>query len=154
MIFYRALLYLVFAMAGFLVIGTIFALLRSSDAAPVFRLGRSPDAAPEFLQAPGDDIRVFSGIGRLRITLSNSSIMILTIAFPYSANDIAFTEELAARIGNFRTIASNYFSSLPADKLRNLDEDIAKQKILEQYNAILRLGRIEALYFSDLLVLE
>jgi flagellar basal body-associated protein FliL len=101
-----------------------------------------------------DDVRVFNGIGRLRIPLSNSSTLILSIAFPYSADDRVFAEELAARIGDFRTIATDYFSSLPEEKLIILDEDAAKAEILKRWNSRLRLGRVEALYFSDLLVLD
>jgi len=107
------------------------------------------------LEAPTDDTRVFAGIGRLRIPLSNSSsTMILSIAFPYSAADVTFTEELAGKIGDFRTIASGYFSSLPQESLINIDEEAAKTEILRRYNAILRLGRIQALYFSDLMIID
>ncbi|MCL2244151.1 MAG: hypothetical protein FWC03_06745 [Treponema sp.] len=139
-----------------LVSGTIYALARSPDSNPLFTMGKS-DAAEEnnssvFL--PYDDIRVFSGIGRLRIPLSNSSTMVLSIAFPYYANDISFTEELAAKINDFREIAVYYFSSLPSEKLVNMDEEAAKFEILGLYNNILRLGRIEALYFTDMMIIE
>jgi flagellar basal body-associated protein FliL len=80
--------------------------------------------------------------------------MILSIAFPYNAADIAFTEELAAKIGEFRDMAIGYFSSLPADRLFTVDEEITKIEILKLYNASLRLGRIEALYFSDMNIID
>jgi flagellar basal body-associated protein FliL len=130
--------------------GTVYAFTRSSNT-PVLRFGKPvAPAASQF----SDDIRVFNGIGRLRIPLSNYSTLILSIAFPYSADDRVFAEELAARIGDFRTIATDYFSSLPEEKLVSLDEDAAKAEILKRWNARLRLGRVETLYFSDLLVLD
>jgi flagellar basal body-associated protein FliL len=149
------------AMIVLLIIGTIYGIARSSDE-PVIRFGRTTGAEQAARMPSGTngamqgiaDIRVFSGLGRLRIPLSNSSIMILSVAFPYYANDLAFTEELAAKIDEFRSIASDYFSSLPAEKLADIDEEAAKNEILRQYNAILRLGRIEALYFSDMIILD
>jgi flagellar basal body-associated protein FliL len=138
-------------MAGLIIIGTVFALTRPHDAPPILRFGK-PEAAGKPAETYNDDVSIFSGIGRLRIPLANSSTLILSIAFPYSSNDSAFMEELAVRINDFRSIAIEYFSTLPADKLINLDEDAAKTEILKRYNAVLRLGKIEALYFSDLLI--
>ncbi|MDR1869555.1 MAG: flagellar basal body protein FliL [Treponema sp.] len=153
---YSALLSVAGAIIGLLALGTIFALLRPSNSKPLFSLGKAGETgqASGSGTARNDDVRVFSGLGRLRIPLSNSSTLVLSIAFPYSAGDTAFTEELAGKIGEFRVIASDYFSSLPAEKLVELDEETAKQEILGRINAGLRLGRIEALYFSDLLIIE
>jgi flagellar basal body-associated protein FliL len=109
---------------------------------------------PALSEVQGDDIRVFSGIGRLRIPLSNSSVLILSIAFPYNAGDITFTEELATKVGDFKEIASEYFSSLPAERIIQIDEEAAKTEILKRYNAILRLGKINALYFSDMMIID
>jgi flagellar basal body-associated protein FliL len=139
-----------------LITGTIFGLARSSKE-PVLRLGRDRQAQTVRVQNEDQlnmaDTRVFSGLGRLRIPLSNSSILILSIAFPYSASDVAFTEELASKINDLRGIASDYFSSLPAEKLTFINEEEAKTEILKRYNENLRLGRIEALYFNDMITL-
>ena len=151
-IVYLVLLSLAGVLVAFLAIGTIYAFTRSANAGPLFRLGKAAETALTVPQ--NDDIRVYSGLGRLRIPLSNSSIMILSIAFPYDASDISFTEELAAKTGEFRDIAIGYFSSLPPDRLIILDEETAKTEILKLYNASLRLGRIEALYFSDMLIID
>jgi len=152
-IFHLALLLIAGALIALLITGTIIGLARPKNALPLLTLPAPARTDAAFPQEPGD-VRVFSGLGRLRVPLSNSSILILSIAFPYSAADTAFTEELAGKIGEFRAIATGYFASLPADKLANIDEEAAKQEILRRYNATLRLGRIEALYFSDMLTLE
>jgi len=155
-VIYLVLLSLAGVLAVFLVIGTVYAFVRPQNAGPLFSFGKPAETANTALTLPpqSDDIRVFSGLGRLRIPLSNSSTMILSIMFPYNAADIAFTEELAGKINEFRDIASGYFSSLPADRLAIIDEETMKIEILRLYNANLRLGRIEALYFSDMLVVD
>ena len=149
----RVMALLIVALVVLFIAGTIYAKARSPNTGPLFTLGK-PTVTEQAGEAVNDDVRVFSGIGRLRIPLSNSSTMLLSIAFPYSADDITFTEELAARLGDLKAAASDYFTSLPADKLINIDETAAKTEILRRYNNILRLGRIEALYFSDMLVID
>ena len=144
------LLSIIGVLATLIIIGTVYALVRSGNSNPLFSLGKP---GTERL-TQNDDIRVFSELGRMRIPLSNSSVMILSIAFPYSANDTAFTEELAVKIDDFRAIAIDYFSALPPEKLIHIDEDAAKKEILKQYNNNLRLGNITAIYFSDLLVID
>lgn len=148
-ILYVGLLLIAGALVLLLLIGTIIGVARSSSSQPLIRFDKRVKT-PSKTAAPDDDIRVFSGLGRLRIPLSDSSILILSIAFPYPAHDTAFTEELAARINDFKSLAASYFSALPADKIANLDEEAAKQDILTRYNAILRLGQIRAIYFSDM----
>jgi flagellar basal body-associated protein FliL len=158
-IVYRIALVLLLALALLIIIGSLYAMLRSPESIPLFRLGpadsgsarrggRAPDGSD------GEEEAVFSGIGRLRIPLAGEgvSLMIISVAFPYPANDRAFTEELASKISNLKTITMEYFSSLPAGAAANLNEESAKAELLKRYNAILRLGKIKALYFSDLYV--
>ncbi|MDR0444026.1 MAG: hypothetical protein LBH44_11540 [Treponema sp.] len=149
----RVMILLIIALIGVLIIGTIYGFARSPNASPILRLGRSGGTEQTDVRANGD-IQIFSGIGQLRIPLKNSSTLILSIAFPYPSNDRTFTEELAGKIGDFRTIASEYFSNLAAENLIYLDEEAAKTEILRRYNAGLRLGKIEALYFSEMLVID
>jgi len=134
-----------------LAIGTIFGVTRSGDAKPILQLGKKTEQAA---QAYNEDVRIYSGLERLRIPLSNQSTLILSIAFPYYHNDTAFTEELAAKTDDLKIIASTYFSSLPAVNIDQIDEEKAKSEILSLYNNALRLGRIEALYFSDMMLLD
>jgi len=148
-ILYAALLFTAGALIFLLLIGTIIGLVRPRNAAPVFTIKKIKKE-----QAKPEDIRVYSGLERLRIPLSDSSILILSVSFPYSAKDIAFTEELAAKIGDFKTIMTEYFSSLPAEDAGQIDEETAKQEILKRFNANLRLGRIDALYFNDMTVID
>ena len=152
---YIALLSIVGILILLLITGTIAGLVRSRDAEPLIRFGNPVQTSQAQIQ--GDDIRVYSGLERLRITLADSSIMILSIAFPYAANDTAFTEELAARVNDFKIIAIDYFATLPVDAVQSkvqIDEETAKREILSRFNNSLRLGRIENLYFHDMMMLD
>jgi flagellar basal body-associated protein FliL len=165
-VLYRIIVAMLLLMVLLLITGSLYAFIRSRDSGPLFRIGSgSRDAVPEI----GSDIGVFSGIGTLRIQnkgasrttassqtagQSNAAVIIVSISFPYKAYDRLFTEELASHIGEFRSIATNYFADLPADKLSKLDEEQVKADILKQYNALLRLGKIETLFFGDLMIVE
>jgi hypothetical protein len=167
-------LLLLLVLAGLLIAGTIYGFVRSPDKEPLFRLGENAVGGSAVGDSAvggsavgdnavgdstvGDSAAIFTGIGRLRIPLTRgaggSATLILSIAFPYPPHDQPFTEELAAKIGDFRVMAADYFSSLSPEKLVNLDEDGAKTDILRLYNTSLRLGKIETLYFSELMIIE
>ena len=99
----------------------------------------------------GGTTEIFTGIGRLRIPLNGEppATLALTVSFPYPKDDIAFVEELASRLVDFRSIIRGYFSVLTLEGLRRLDENEAKAEILDRYNKLLRLGKIDALFFTD-----
>jgi len=142
------------ALLTLLTLGTIYAAVRPAGTGPLFRLGRQAETTARETAAQTGEIRVFSGLGRLRIPLANSSTLIISIAFPYPANDAAFAEELAAKIDDFRDIAGGYFSDLPAESVIQFDEDAVKQELLRRFNENLRLGRISELYFSDFIMIN
>jgi len=152
---YRVAIVLILAVVAVVITGSLYGILRSPDSGPLFRIGSGGKQGAQIpVHAEGSS--VFSGIGRLRIPLAGepASTIILSISFPYPADDLLFTEELASRIGDFRSIANLYFSSLPQEKVANLNEETAKAEILERYNSLLRLGKIEALYFGDLMIVD
>jgi flagellar basal body-associated protein FliL len=168
-IFYRIIVVLLLLIFVMLITGSLYGLLRSRDSEPLFRIGGGGQGnAVRNDNAPIDGTgasNVFSGIGMLRIQNTGKSqvsgnaapapaVIMISISFPYKADDRPFAEELASNLGKFRSIATDYFENLPRDSLARLDEEQAKAEILRRYNALLRLGRIETLYFSDLMVME
>ena len=171
-ILYRIIVVLMLLLVVLLIAGSLYAFIRSRDSGPLFRIGgtgRGGQGGGAFREGLREGIKegvkegegaynVFSGIGKLRIQNagrpSGKAVIIVSISFPYKADDGPFTEELASHIRDFRSIATNYFTTLPKNKLANLDEEQAKAEILKQYNAVLRLGRIETLYFSDLMIVD
>lgn len=166
MILYRCIIALVFILVAILIAGSVYAVVRPSDSAPLFRVGsadvierggqESPNSGLSASHSANGAVGVFSGIGRLRIPIAGQppATVILSISFPYPLSDRVFAEELASRIGEFRSIATGFFAALSMEKIKDLDEDAAKAEILGRYNALLRLGKIETLYFSDLLVVD
>lgn len=151
---YRIILGLLIALIILLAAGSLAALLLPSDSMPLFRIGREKKSAA--MPPSADTLTIFSGIGRLRIPMVSNpaGTIIIAVSFPYPADDRPFAEELASRINDFRSIASQYFANLPAEQLHNLNEEAAKAEILRHYNALLRLGKIETLYFGDFMVIE
>ena len=168
---YRVMLLTLLILVLLFAIGSLYAIIRPSESEPLFRLGgkaaggstrmtgkggRGGESSPLGSNSGTAESAVFNGIGRLRIPVAGkgTSLLVVSIAFPYPANDSAFTEELASKIQNFRTLTTEYFSSLPAGTIQNLNEDTAKAELLKRYNAILRLGKIQVLYFNDLMLIE
>lgn len=116
----------------------------------------APDTAP---QAAGGREREWGEtftIGRIRAATAapDDAAVILTITFPYYADDKAFAEELSLRVPDFRAIALEYFRSFSREELRQMNEQAIKTEILRRFNAVLRLGRIETLYFRDYMIVE
>jgi len=161
-IFYRVVVVIMLLLVTILIMGSLYGLLRSRDSGPLFRIGGKGGGSVQDSAALREGVRegdnpynVFSGIGKLRIQNTDKpAVIIISISFPYKAEDRPFTEELASNISGFRSIATNYFANLPKDKLAKLDEEQAKADILKQYNALLRLGRIEQLFFGDLMIVD
>jgi flagellar basal body-associated protein FliL len=161
LIVYRVLIVILIALAALLVAGSLYALFSPSSSEPLFRIGGRQAGVTRTGMPAGGEIAMFSGIGMLRIPAAGSPVagspaatVVVSINFPYPAGDRPFAEELASHIGDFRSIATGYFSSLSAENITRLDEEAAKAEILRRYNALLRLGKIETLYFSDLMVLN
>ncbi|MDR1901060.1 MAG: flagellar basal body protein FliL [Treponema sp.] len=160
----RLLMGIVFILVLCLAGGTIYALLfkrnKAETGIPSAEARQEsvvPDAAPP--AGKGQESaweEAFTGIGRIRAATAapDSAAVILTITFPYHADDKAFAEELRLRIPDFRTIAQEYFLSLPKAELLRMNEQAVKTDMLRRFNAVLRLGRIETLYFSDYMILE
>ncbi|MDR1302293.1 MAG: flagellar basal body-associated FliL family protein [Treponema sp.] len=133
-------------------------LLRTPGARPLYTLPTRlipafSSKAPQG-QSPADGI--FTGIGRFRVVTADAPPMtiVISIAFPYNSADRAFTEELDAKIQDFRNIASAYFSAHTAVELRQANESLIKAEIVRRYNGILHLGQIEVLYFNDFMIIE
>ena len=147
LIVYRILLALFLVLALIFLGGTAYGLL--------FRKNMEVPGASQVQGTSRDpEEHIFTGIGRLRLSTNNSAMVILTVTFPYSTEDRAFSEELAARVRDFRTITEEYFQSASAGELQGKSEEQVKTDLLERFNSVLRLGKIRILYFNDFMILE
>ena len=99
--------------------------------------------------------QTFTGIGRIRVPTADPEpgMVILFVSFIYYPEDKVFSEELVLRIRDFREIIEDYIGSFTVEDLQNQEEDIIKLELLRRFNALLRLGQIETLYFSDFLII-
>jgi flagellar basal body-associated protein FliL len=108
---------------------------------------------------------VFTGIGRLRAALApparqNNDLseggvaVVITIEFPYDDSDKTFFEELSFNAGRFRSVTLDYFSSIPAGDPLLVSEQALKEALLSRYNALLYLGKIKELYFSEFMIID
>ena len=100
--------------------------------------------------------QTFTGIGLLRATTADPQpgMVILFVSFFYYPDDKAFSEELVLRVRDFRDIIVSYIGSLSVLDLQKRGEEVLKTELLIRFNAILRLGQIETLYFSDFMIVE
>jgi flagellar basal body-associated protein FliL len=142
--------FLILALALVLVIatGTVYALVLRPKSAPQPVANPAPPVSP--------DAAVFTGLGRLRCPTAGPKpgLVILQATFPYFPGDRPFSEELVSRLRDFRSLTAAYFAALKAEDLYRKGEDEIKAELLASYNALLRLGQIQTLYFNEYMVIE
>jgi flagellar basal body-associated protein FliL len=143
-------IFLILALILVLVIaaGTVYAL--------VFRPAPAPPAAPGPAPPVSPQAAIFTGLGRLRCSTGGPApaLVILQASFPYFPGDRPFSEELVSRLRDFRSLTAAYFAALSPGELRSKDEADIKAELLAAYNALLRLGRIQTLYFNEYMLIE
>jgi flagellar basal body-associated protein FliL len=142
---YRFLLGLLAVLALVLIVGSIYGLSLRPAAPPQAQTGET-GVAPA---------HIFRGLGQIRVSTlePQPETAVLFVSFVYDPMDLAFSEELSLRIRDFREITANYIGSFSAAELRNMNEDYIKTELLHRFNALLRLGRIETLYFIDFMII-
>jgi flagellar basal body-associated protein FliL len=146
----RILLILALALALFIVAGTVYALVLRPESAP------APQPVAGLTPPVSRDAAVFTGLGRLRCPTAGPKpgLVILQASFPYFPGDRPFSEELVSRLREFRSLTAAYFAALKAEDLYRKGEAEVKAELLARYNALLRLGRIQTLYFNEYMVME
>jgi flagellar FliL protein len=99
--------------------------------------------------------QTFTGIGRIRISTADPQpgMVILFVSFIYYPDDKVFSEELVLKINDFRDIISDYIGSFTLEDLQTQEEENIKHELLRRFNAVLLLGQIETLYFSDFMII-
>jgi flagellar basal body-associated protein FliL len=156
LLFYRILLILVLLLVLVILGGTVYALVLRPRAAPSPSTTSSAASETGIADAGLSEASIFTGLGRLRCPTAgaNPGMVILQTAFPYYPGDRAFSEELVSRIRELREISAAYFAALTVEELCRKSEADIKTELLTRYNGILRLGRIEILYFNEFMLIE
>ena len=147
MLIYKGLITCLVLLGGVFVVGTIYGVYLHSNFEN--HSGTIAHSKPE-------EGQTFTGIGRLRVSTADETpgMVILFVSFMYYPADKAFSEELALRVNEFRQAIVDYLGSFSVSELQVLTEDVLKTELLRRFNAILRLGQIEALYFSDFMIIN
>jgi flagellar basal body-associated protein FliL len=151
LIFYRVLLVIALFLVLVILGGSLYALILR----PKATANLSPPVSPAVSLSAGD-ANIFTGLGRLRCPTAepNPGMVILQAAFPYYPGDRPFSEELVSRLKELRNISVAYFAALSVEELGSKSEAEIKAELLSRYNAILRLGQIEILYFNEYMLIE
>ena len=114
-----------------------------------------PSGHQQIAVKPKSEGQTFTGIGRIRISTADPQpgMVIIFVSFIYYPEDKVFSEELVLKIKDFRDIITDYIGSFSIEDLQKQEEENIKLELLRRFNAVLRLGQIETLYFSDFMVI-
>jgi len=149
---YQSLVACLIVLALIIIGGTIYGVF-SLNIPPSNNPNKQVDVRQDSGQKNGQG-QTFTGIGPIRVSTADlqPGMVIIFVSFIYYPDDRAFSEELALRIRDFRDIVTDYIGSFSTTELQMQGEEGIKAELLRRFNAILRLGQIETLYFSDFMV--
>ena len=118
----------------------------------------------------GDKLAAYTGIGRIRTVTASAdntgtqtadkngengvTPIVITPWFSYEESNTELYEELSRKRILITGIISSYFSSRTEKELLSTAEETIKAELLEEINAQLSLGKINAIYFSDYIFLK
>ncbi len=102
------------------------------------------------------DNGVFDGLGRIRAKSADDvpAVIVVDIAFPYDASDRQFSEELSRKRRDLREATTSFLSGKRATELHPSGEATIKAGLRDTLNALLSLGSIDELYFSEFRVIN
>ncbi len=139
-----------------LVLAGIFIIFVSGTGYGVITGSRARKLSRESVPAAVAEAGVWDGLGRVRARTGGepAAIVVVDIAFPYDSGDRQFREELSRKRGDMRAAAAAFFAARSAEELHPANEPIIKAALRDTLNALLSLGRIDELYFSEFRVIE
>ena len=147
---YRSLLICLLLLGLIIICGTLYWVFSHENPPGHEQIDVLPD-----IEVPKIGGQTFTGIGRIRISTADPQpgMVILFVSFIYYPDDKVFSEELVLKIKDFREIITDYIGSFTVEDLRKQEEENIKHELLRRLNAVLRLGQIETLYFSDFMII-
>lgn len=105
---------------------------------------------------PAGKTAIFADIGTLRAATADKNVVTVVIMpfFPYPSDDVPFREELVQKSRTIRTFILDWFHVRTVKELGKLGEREVKAALIDGINSLLVLGKIDALYFSEYMVIE
>lgn len=98
----------------------------------------------------------FGDIGLLRAATADKKIVTIVVQpyLSYPPSDVPFQEELVQKTRPIRAFMLNWFHSRTIKEIDKLGEANVKAALLEGVNAMLVLGKVSAVHFSEYIVIE
>lgn len=137
-------------------IGTVVAAATGKLATPTMVRIKARASKPAAAAIVKNGDAFFTGIGTVRAPTADTppAVAVFSIVFPYDPADSAFSEELAAKVREFRNSAREIVSRHKSTELKADGESALKAELLRSFNALLVLGKIRELYVPDFLVID
>ena len=147
----RVLRMVIVALAAVLVIGTAYALLAGTRGKAASRQAPAPK-----VETPRQGEAVYSRIGTIRAATrdEHAAVVAASIVFPYEAQNRAFKVELDDKASRLRDECVRFFSEKSAEELHPAFEGALKTGLRDRLNAMLSLGKIREIWFSDFAVIR
>lgn len=119
----------------------------------------SPKEITSLNKKTSDKQAAFTDLGQIRaVTKTTESedgvAVVLTPWLTYPEGDTVFFEELSRKRLVIKGIFNNFFSSYSQNELLKMTEPVIKERLLEEINEQLTLGKISAVYFSEYIFLQ
>lgn len=152
----------VLLLAG-IVAGTLWAFagghvrIREDGGRSLFSLRSRDPAADDVVRGDASgNTAVFTELGTLRAKTADehTATVVVSVYFPYPANDLAFEEEITGKSRSIRRVVLEWFATRTLEEIDSMGEQGVKKALLGEINGLFVLGRIETLYFGDYMVFE
>lgn len=140
--------------------GTVIGLSKGHHPAENLRdADPSPKEITSLNKKTSDKIAAYTDLGQIRAVTKTSEdeagvALVVTPWLSYPEGDTVFFEELSRKRLVIKGIFNTFFSSYTQNELLKMTEPVIKEKLLEQINLQLTLGKISAVYFSEYIFLQ
>lgn len=154
----KILVSIIIALILVIIVGTIAAKVGSKQQTSEVLISQGKAVS---LMAPVDDSVVsYYELGKIRIMTADSTenatgtLLVISPWLAYPAGDTVFYEEIARKKGSIKGILQTYFSERTKNELLEETEILIEEKLKQQINEVLSLGKISDIYFTDYIFLE
>lgn len=147
-----------------IITGTILVKTQHKNQSPEILL--SQGKAVSLMEPADDSVIAYYKLDTIRIITAESmaddkasdestgTVLVITPWLAYPAGDTVFYEELARKRGVIKGLLTSYFSARTKNQLLEETEVFIEDKLKNQINDTLSLGKISDIYFTDYIFLE
>jgi len=154
----KILISIIIALVLVIITGTIGAKVKLKKQTPEVLISQGKAVS---LMAPADDsVVAYYKLDSIRILTAEKNadepgtVLLITPWLAYPAGDTVLYEEIARKRGVIKGLFQDYFQSRSKQQLLEETEVFIEEKIKDQINENLALGKISDIYFTDYIFLE